>query len=379
MKSQAFLHLRDWLFEDAFPLWSTTGLDLSHGGFIELLDGSGAVLPRPLRARLVGRQIYAFSIAARLGWAGPAREVVRHGLDYLLSEVVRDGKVTPLSPRDGTAAVEGFDLYDQAFVLFGMAAAASLGEATQELSHVARGILAEMRSGYSHPFAGFEECRPRTLPLKANPHMHMLEASLAWCEVSDPDGVWDALADEIVGLCLTHFLDPKTGALREYFDGDWRLIDDDAHDVVEPGHQSEWAWLLIRWGLRKQRPDAVAAGRRLIEIAENHGVSAQDLAVNELGPDLSVRSDLHRLWPQTERIKAFVALGWVATDEAERQHARHKMEAAAKGLLRYTHRPVRGGWWEHLDASGQPLDEPIRASSLYHITCAVMEMTRATP
>lgn len=379
MKSQTFLQLRDWLFEDAFPLWSTTGLDRSHGGFVEQLDGNGAVLPRPLRARLVGRQIYAFSIAARLGWAGPAREVVRHGLDYLLSEVVRDGKVMPLSPRDGTTAVEGFDLYDQAFVLFGMAAAASVGESTLELSRLAREILAEMRAGYSHPFAGFEEGRPRTLPLKANPHMHMLEASLAWCEVSDPDGVWDALANEIVSLCLTHFLDPKTGALREYFDGDWRLIAGEAYDVVEPGHQLEWAWLLIRWGLRKQMPDAIAAGQRLIEIAENHGVSAQGLAVNELGPDLSVRSNLHRLWPQTERIKAFVALGWVAADQPERQYADHKMEAAAKGLLRYTHHPVHGGWWEHLDASGQPLDEPIRASSLYHITCAVMEMTRAAP
>lgn len=375
MTTSAYHRLRDWLFQDAFPLWADIGVDRVSGGFVERLNPDGSVIDDPRRARLVARQIYAFAMAEKLGWDGPAREIVRHGLDFLLGRMLVGDAVVPLWTSADAEPRTGFDLYDQAFVLFGLAAAAGIGERTDELAERARGVRRGMIAGWKHPVAGFEESAPRTLPLKANPHMHMLEASLAWSAVSDPDGGWAALADEIVELCLSRFLSPETGALSEFFDGDWNRVDGEGLDVVEPGHQSEWAWLLIRWGLSRGRPDAVEAARRLIQIAEGPGVSGQNLAVNELSPVLDVRDGRHRLWPQTERTKAAVALGWLAQNDAEAIQAERAIEIAASGLMRFFDHPVRGAWWEHLDPDGAPAIEPTRASSLYHITCAAVEMS----
>jgi mannose-6-phosphate isomerase len=374
MTEQAYQKLRDWLLQDAFPVWADIGVDRAVGGFVERLNPDGTIIEDPRRARLVARQIYAFAMAERLGWGGPARETVRHGLEFLLGHMVVGDAIVPVWQPSDQQSVPGFDLYDQAFVLFGLAAAAGVGERPGELAKIALAIRDRMVAGWKHPVAGFEESSPPSLPLKANPHMHLLEASLAWSAVADPDGSWAAMADELVELCLSRFLEPETGALREFFDADWNRIDSEGLDVVEPGHQSEWAWLLIRWGLMRDRPDAIHAARRLIALAEGPGVSDQDLAVNELSPSLVVRDGRHRLWPQTERIKAAVALGWLARDADEKAKADRATAVAASGLLRFLEHPVRGAWWEHLGPDGVPALEPTRASSLYHITCAAVEM-----
>ncbi len=368
--------LRQWLFEQALPLWSTVGVDRASGGFFEKLTPAGQPVEEPRRARVTGRQIYAFAMAEKLGWVGPARAMLRYGLTNLETHYLGpEGLVISTVDGAGKVLAADFDLYDHAFVLFGMAAAASVGEQKGRLERRAIALRDAMKAGFGHPLAGFEEARPRRLPLKANPHMHMLEASLAWAEVSADPG-WPALADEIAELCLAHFLDPATGALREYFDGDWRLLDDKANSVVEPGHQFEWAWLLARWGRIRGRKDALAAAARLIAVGEGPGVDpVRGLAINELNADLSLRDGLCRLWPQTERIKAHAIAAASAPTTAESDRQAALAAQAARGLRRFFEHSVAGSWYEHLGLDGKPLAEPARTSSLYHITCAIAEMT----
>lgn len=369
--------LKEWLFERALPLWASTGTDYVRGGFFEKLTHDGIPTEEPRRARVVGRQIYSFAIATDLGWSGPGRDLVRHGLDFLERYMIAEGNsVIPLVAPDGAPLSEEFDLYDQAFVLFGLAAAARIGERTDDVVALSTRLRERMLAQWKHPWSGFEEGSPRRLPLRANPHMHIFEACLAWVEAGGDAG-WQTLADEIANLCLRKFLDPETGALREYFDGDWNQLADGNLDVVEPGHQAEWAWLLIRWGLARGRDDAIKAALRLANIAEAYGVSnSQNLAVNELNRDLSVRDPLMRLWPQTERIKSFTALRRLPDHATDTAAADSRLNEVALQLFRYFDHPVTGAWWEHLDVNGRPLIEPSRASSLYHITCAISELTR---
>lgn len=373
-----FEQLRDWLFDAALPLWSTVGTDRVHGGFHEKLTTDGRPTDDPRRARVVGRQIYSFATAVRLGWTGEGREIVRHGLDFLERHLISEtDTVVPLVTPEGRRLATGFDLYDQAFVLFGLAAAAAIGERSETVVPLASRLRDRMIAGWRHPEAGFEEARPRQLPLKANPHMHIFEASLAWVEAGG-DVAWQALADEIAELCLRRFLDPATGALREYFDGDWHRLDKDGRDVVEPGHQAEWAWLLMRWGRARGRPDALAAAAALMRVIEEHGISeTQGLAVNELNGDLSMRDPRLRLWPQTERIKGWVGRRALIAEDAAATACDARIAEHGRQLFRYFDHPVRGAWWEHLDPSGRPMPEPARASSLYHITCAIAELAPA--
>jgi len=40
-------------------------------------------------------------------------------------------------------------------------------------------------------------------------------------------------------------------------------------------------------------------------------------------------------------------------------------------MMRFFAHPVAGAWWEHIDRTGEPIVEPTRASSLYHIVLAI--------
>lgn len=364
--------LRAWLLDEAFPLWHQIGIDRVNGGFVEQLDVYGNPLDEPKRARLTARQIYAFAAAKQLGWNGAADDNIHHGFDFLTRVFISEGRVIPVVSKTGAPLAVAFDLYDCAFVMFGLAAAAEAGHDPIVLETLARNVRDSMQAGWAHPTAGFHESHPPSMPLKANPHMHILEASLAWSELSR-DVEWGRMADGIAELCLARFIDEKTGALGEFYDLDWTRQQDGDLGVIEPGHMFEWAWLLIRWGLSRGRRDAIDAGRRLIDTAERHGVSHQDLAVNTLAPDMTVRDGRHRLWPQTERLKAFVALSWIAEDDGEARYAVERADQAASGLMRFFEPALPGAWREHIETDGSPAAEPTRASSLYHIACAALE------
>jgi mannose-6-phosphate isomerase len=207
--------------------------------------------------------------------------------------------------------------------------------------------------------------------------MHLFEASLAWEAVmaSDPRSQrWTDQADIVGELALSHFIDPATGALREYFDDQWRPAAGAEGRVVEPGHLFEWAWLLMRWAKLRGREDAALAARRMHQLGVDHGIDpVRGVALDEIATDLTVVSDRARLWPQTERIKASAILGQHASSEPERAAFAAEVAAAAKGLALYLQTLVPGLWRDKLLADGTFVDEPAPASSLYHIACAILD------
>lgn len=356
-----------WLRDDAYPLWFRAGVDHKGFGFFEKIYADGTPLRSDRRARVVGRQIYCFSQAARFGWTGPARQVIQHGLDAMPRFLRRDdGLACTLVSDDGEPVNSTIDLYDQAFTLFGLAAALPFVPDPTRLEAQADHLRQTLIARLGHPIAGFEEASPRTLPLKANPHMHMLEAALAWADVAaDPDP-WRVLADQIAELALACFIAPETGGLHEFYDGDWNRMGGDLA-VVEPGHQFEWGWLLMRWGRMSGRADAVETGRRLVHIGEDHGLDpARGVLFAELKPDLSLRDPISRLWPQTERIKAWTLMAENGGGDA----AMGKAAEAVEALMRYFRTDLPGSWFDRMTPDGVLIEEPAPASSFYHIVCA---------
>lgn len=368
-----FNHIENY----TLPLWFARGLDIENGGFFERMLPDGTMTDDPRRARVCSRQIYSFAAAKRMAIFEEAGAAVDHGLRWLRAHhLTDDNRVVPVVDKNGHPQALTFDLYDQAFCLFGLAAAHSMRDDQIGIATLADTIKHRMEEEWRHPSAGFEESRPRSLPLKANPHMHMLEASLAW-EAETGKTQWSMLADEIVELCLARFLSPSTGALHEFFDGDWNIMSGTDEDVVEPGHQAEWAWLLIRWGQSRGRGDAISAAKQLIAIGEGEGRNErQQLLINELDPMLTVRDPRMRLWPQTERIKSLIALISITEQLKIRTQLEETLVEAVLGLMRYFDHPIQGSWWEHMDPDGNPIREPARASSLYHIMCAARELGR---
>ena len=352
-----------WLRTAALPVWWSLGADRERGGFVEAIDQEGLPQSAPRRGRVQGRMIFSFAQAGMMGWSGPWREAVRHGLNGLTRDFLRpDGLIRCLVGLDGRPLDDTPYVYDQAFALLGLASLSQAAESDAE----ALALAQSMREGLEalrHPAGGFRESGDQ--PFQANAHMHLLEASLAWEEAGQAD--WRDLSDEIAELALGAFIDHR-GVLSEFFDADWRRAGGDDGRLVEPGHQFEWAWLLDRWGRARGRADGQLAARALHETGRQGVDPRRACAVNALWEDLTVRDGWARLWPQTEYLKSSLALG--ETEEALR---------AASGLRRYLETPVRGLWRDRQGPTGGFAPGGAPATSLYHIVGAIRQLEEQSP
>jgi mannose-1-phosphate guanylyltransferase/mannose-6-phosphate isomerase len=377
--ASAAVRLGSWLDHSALPLWWTAGADHERGGFFELLDEQARPTRVARRVRVQARQAYSYATAGQAGWQGPSRAAVKHALDALADHYRRpDGLYRTLADDDGAPLDERVFLYDQAFVLLALAAAAQAGIEPRRCIAEANELRDILQSRFARKNGGFREQELRGSTFQSNPHMHLLEAALAWSQL-EPNGPWQALADSIVQLCLAHFVNAESGSLHEFFDEGGAPAAGFAGAIIEPGHQFEWAWLLCRWGQARGDAREQAAAARLFEIGERHGVdNLRGVAIDMLLADMSPHSRQARLWPQTERLKAALALAASVTDEEQRRAYQKSALAAAEGLSHYLHTSVPGLWHDKMRADGTFVSEPSPASSLYHIVCAIDALRRAT-
>jgi mannose-6-phosphate isomerase len=356
--------LLHWLHESALPLWAERGIDARNGSFFEAIGQDGVPVQAPRRARVPPRQIYAFAQAARQGWRGDAAGIVLRGVENFVARYQRsDGLFIALVSGDGKPLDLRANLYDQAFVLLAFAAAArALGE-TARFEHSALLLRAAIDRRLRAPDRGFFATDHAPVYRESNPHMHLLEACLAWAEIG-ANADWLRWAVDLADLGLSHFRHAQTGAVGEYFTRAWSPAPGGL-GRVEPGHQFEWAWLLLRCP-GERAPEFAAAAQRLIALGESSGVHG-GVAVNELGADLGIRDPNARLWPQTERLKAAVAAAMLTGSTAHWGQA----AAAAGSLFQYFDTRLPGLWFDRRLADGGFVDEPAPASSLYHIVCAI--------
>jgi mannose/cellobiose epimerase-like protein (N-acyl-D-glucosamine 2-epimerase family) len=362
----------DWLFDAALPFWAEEGRDRRKGGFVERLDLDGRpVDPGFKRMRVQARQIYVFSHAALLGFKdGPA--AAEAGYRFILDHGRLDaGGFARTLARDGAVLDPAFDLYDQAFVLFALAwlhkasgdrEPVRLAEATFE----AIGRRLGREDGH-----GYRACDPGGSGGLQNPHMHLLEAVLALYEATVASR-WAEEAAKLAGLFRAHLFDRRTATLAERFEPDWSR---QAPVVVEPGHQFEWAWLLSRCE-RALGEDFGAEIEALSGFALTHGIAAESgLVWDELDEEGAVLAPTHRLWPQTEHLKARLAA-------AERSGTADRPaieDVVALIFGRYLDPAPLGAWRDRLGAGDAVLDDHIPASSLYHLFLAFAELLRLAP
>ncbi|TRO95885.1 hypothetical protein FKB34_05810 [Glycocaulis profundi] len=366
--------MRRWLSDAVLPLWLETAWDGARGGFVESLTLEGRPQPElERRMRVIPRQIFSFSEAARLGLcdAGAARALVMKGLDYLdgRARSPKGGWVHRLTP-EGAPADARRGLYDHAFVaLAGAAAHQAFGEpraldiAREAITVINGQMRAPDRRGWRDPdMDGGHRL--------ANPHMHLLEACLALHQAAgDPEAL--EMAREIVLLFETAMFSPASGALIERFDADWRPLAEAGGALrAEPGHCHEWAYLLAAFEAVDGR-DLLSWRRRLIGFADDRGTDpVTGFALNAVAEDGTMLDDARRLWPQLEMLRARL------------HHPETAPAGSASGLLKsleetYFSDACEGGWMDSYDAAGRPAAQAIPASMLYHLMTAIGPLTAA--
>ncbi len=353
-----------WLVDRALPLWLARGVDRRHGGFHEALDQDGTPAAAPFkRLRVAARQTYVFTEGACRGVPG-AREAALHGLAYIRTRMRHpDGGYASRCDIDGRQIDPTRDLYDLAFVLFAFAHAARLGDDSDvhgETLALADFITNAMR----HPAGGFIEAIPPRLPRRQNPHMHLLEAALA-CIEHRPDPRFARLCDELVALYRDRLFDPRSGVLPEYYGDDWHVERPQGRALTEPGHHMEWAWLLAE--AERLRGIRIEGAKALAAFALHHGLDpATGLLRGELFEDGTIADPAVRLWPHCEWLKAALVSDGAAGDPV----------AAWTAIARFLETPLPGLWHERWDPAGGFSPIPSPASTLYHITAAVVALGR---
>jgi mannose/cellobiose epimerase-like protein (N-acyl-D-glucosamine 2-epimerase family) len=362
---------RDWLFDAVFPLWSRAGFDDASGQFVEALDLAG--LPQrqtPRRTLVQARQLYVFSIAARLGWTGPWRAVMTAAADTLLARGrTPDGDWIYSFDAAGQPLDGRTDLYTQAFAIFGLVhAAEALGR--PDLLAAARQTRARLDGAWRARAGGFVEGEVITDRRRQNPHMHLFEASLALCEAGDGEPEDAALAAELWDLFKARFYSPA--GVVEFFDDALSSLPGERGASLEPGHAFEWSWLAAQWS-------AIGGADTTAEAAQLYGAGLRGVgplgaACDEAKPDSTVKIATARCWPQTEWLKAALArlgrTGDTAGEVADVGRAR-------TALLAYREGVVAGAWRDRRLADGGWAEGPAPASSGYHIVCALNALIEA--
>jgi mannose-6-phosphate isomerase len=354
--------LGTWLRVAAWPTWLAHGIDRARGGFFEALDPDTKTCAADFRRlRVVARQIYVFSEAQRAGLPGAA-DAVQLGLRFLERHALHpEGGYAWRFDLDHRPIDFTRDLYDHAFVLLALASAATVAP-SDKLAADARRLLDLIEREFPHPQGGYVESLPPSLPRRQNPHMHLLEALLAAYEVFG-DAAFLNVAHRLVDVFASTLFDTAAGALPEFFGGDLQPVRQQGIFLVEPGHHCEWVWLLHRYqSLTALRPDLQEIAAKLMVFVDRHGLDGAHGGVFDvLGSDGRVVEHTARLWPQAERLKAELL-----RPDPDPVRQRQAISVMASFLQ------SNGLWHERRDQNGLFIKQPSPASSLYHITSAIL-------
>ena len=384
--------VRSWLLDHVCPYWASRIVG-SDGGFFESLDAQGhPVFSQTRKVLSQARLTYVFSHAAVLGADSKMREAADHGFDWLRRAstpsiaTLDDGARGPngslrawhrsTSSRDEIIDPTR-DTYDQAFVIFAMAwyhrasgSAQALDLAEQCYRFLETHVADRVHGGFFEEFP-----QSGKLPRRQNPHMHLLEATLAMHQATG-NSVWIERASSLVALFTDIFIDQGTGALAEYFDMAWNRAEGVPGTLREPGHQFEWVWLLGQFMRQSGRRDLEGHAQRLFAFGTQHGLDKSGpltgVAFDVLDNHGRVVADTKLVWPQTEYIKACIARFEATGDGSYRQQA----FAHLNRLRQHFFFEDGANWVNHVTRNGEPLVRQTPARVLYHVFLACAELIR---
>ncbi len=366
----AEMNLVSWMREYALPLWASRGVDSKNGGFTEELSPNGTPSdPGFKRVRVQGRQLFSFATAALLKWHPDAAAIAERGFDFIQRHCqTGEGRWAHRLKTDGTILDAEMDLYDTAFIMLGLSTYYRLTRDAGALRLV-EATLAQVKSTLSVPGGrGYYQSLDDRGALRQNPHMHWFECMLYSFEATkDPRYLEEA--GRIYHIAKDHIIEPKTGALRELFDEKWKPMAESGKILVEPGHHYEWAWLL--WKAGKVMTVDPALGQSILKFADRYGVNSDTgLVYDQVSDQGKLTQPTHRLWVQTEALKA-----WMARADQEKTRQAERIRQIETNLLRYYFdREPMGSWGDRLDVNGTSQKGPVPASSLYHIMVCVTEL-----
>ncbi len=350
--------------------WANSGYDFQHGGYIEALTFHGNPLyKRDKRFRIHGRNIFSHAAGTFWGYYD-GLQTAEKTVPFLLNKCQKTHRgFVSTTTADGVHKDTHIRTYEHAFLMLGLGWLAYVSKKKKHLQ-LLQSVWNFVHQYLRHEDGGFITSLPSDgMPRQQNPHMHMFETFLNLYELFGEEK-WLSEADNLYKLFATRFFKKEEAILREFFTDDWKP-DNKRGNLINAGHHYEWTWLLYKY--EKLSGNTVPQIPMLYTFATKYGTDAHGLGYDENYSDGRIYRDTHRLWVQTEALKAHLAMSAKTSDKQTK--ARYLMYAdnVLHALFDYYFIEDIGVWYDQLNASGVNISKDAPASTLYHIVIALHE------
>lgn len=357
------------------------------GGFFDCFDAHGRVVPNA-RRHLVScaRMVINHARAASVLQEPSLLEGVHHGLRFL-RQAHRDGDGGYAWILEGGRPLDPTrHCYGLAFVLLAYARAASAGVAGMRpwIDEVWSVLSKRFREPQSGLFADEADAQWQLSGYRGqNANMHLCEALISVHEATG-EGAWLERASHLAERVVRGLAMNDRGWIWEHFDERWqpdwacnRFNRDSRYRSwgYQPGHQLEWAKLLLVLERHQPSPWRTARAQQLFEEAMRAGWDAEHGGVvYALDPDLRWHDTDKYGWVQAE---ALAAAGLLARATGEARYAGwfERLEAY---ITAHVIDPATRTWHRTLQRDGQPrLDRrALEGKSDYHSLGALCDLVQ---
>ncbi len=360
-----------------------------HGGFFNIYHDDGTVLDSNVQHIVsTTRFIVNFSLAAKLLDRPDYLDVAAHGLRHL-AEVHHDAEhggyfwiLDGREPRDATK-----HCYGHAFVLLAFATATKAGIAGAREKIGETFDLLEQRFWEPEARLYKDEISrdwSTVSPYRGqNANMHMTEALIASYEATGEARYLDR-AETLAERLAVDLAGKANDLIWEHYHTDWSVDwDYNRHDPKHifrpygyvPGHQTEWAKLLLILERYRKRDWMLPRARHLFDVSMARSADFEFGGMHyTFGPDGQVFDRDKHHWVLSETIAAAACMGARTGEEIYWQQY--------DWLWGYSWRHLvdreRGGWYRVLKADGEKYDEikTSTAKAEYHPFGACYEVLR---
>lgn len=293
---------------EILKFWLDNGIDYRNGGIYTNLDREGNIYGTEKSVWFQGRALWTFSKAYNVIEKNPEYlKAAKSIYDFLPKCTDKDGRMFFKVTEDGREIQKRRYYFSETFAAIGCAEyyRASGDESASENAKKYFDVAYECFTGVRKNAL---KINPENCNMKAlSPVMIMLSTAQTMRGVFGEEK-YDLVAKNCVNEILNGgFLTEK--ALLEGVDADGKFVDSPTGRIVNPGHSLECAWFLMLEGLISGNKEAIAAGKKIVDITwqlgwdEKHGgiIAFTDVSGK---PPVQLEWDMKLWWPQCETIIA---------------------------------------------------------------------------
>jgi mannobiose 2-epimerase len=317
--------------ESILNYWSKNTLDNENGGFIGQIDFNDNIIANTEKgAVLNARILWSFSAGYKETKNENYKKIAKRAFEFL-SQYFYDsefgGLFWSINP-DKTPKDTKNQIYALAFAIYGLSEYYAISKDDKALEIAINLYLKIQEHSYDPENKGYFEALTRDwqpiddLRLSdkdanekktMNTHLHIVEA------YANLYKVWKdkKLQNDIIELLETieeHFINPKTGHLKLFFDENWI----EKPDVISYGHDIEAAWLLLQCAEISEDETLIANYKKhAIQMAEvtKDGLDSDGGLWYELDPEKNKLVAEKHWWVQSEALIGFYNAYQITGDE----------------------------------------------------------------